>query len=303
MLPHSVNRGAPGRGALSWLGALLLAGSPAAQAAGGSETGVAVTSATLGVAGSSISLPSENTWRGSGAQSLAGAEASSVNFTLRSGVVWTEPAIPGDAPILFGARPATGDRSGGDTVDLFGFNFTAPGAGMADVELEGGFGVGTATLGNTHVATTVPAGQDAFGNPLPNSFVSVTNGNGSDSVADAFHYTPALMLASPHALLGESLKLRFVAEAGQPFVVVFGQTIDGAAFPVAPYAGQLAVVLNINFLGPLDVLPASGQSTLTLSVPDDVSLSGATVHLQMLAFDDLTLSGGAFSNELAVQIL
>lgn len=273
-----------------------------AQSIGASESGVIVASGIMATAGFGLS-GSGGEWIGSGGQPLAGEEASSDNYIVRSGVVWTPPTVGTNQPMVFGVRPGGGSKVGGNLVSVFGFNFTAPGAGFPFVEFVDGVGAGTAIVGNTELTTTVPAGVSLLDNPLSISNIAISNNHGDDDEPNAYNYLPALLQATPHAILGGPLKLRTIGVPGGLYTIVFGQTIPGTGFPVAPYSGQLEVLLNVNFLIGFSMLPSTGIHTLPLTLPDDPSLSGLSVNFQALAFDDLSLATGSFSNLLTVDLL
>jgi len=273
-----------------------------AQSIGASESGVIVASGVMATAGFGLS-GSGGEWTGSGGQPLAGEEASSDNYIVRSGVVWTPATVGTSQPMVFGVRPGGGAKGGGNNATVFGYNFSAPGAGFPFVEFVDGVGAGTAVVGNTELTTTVPAGISALGNPLAISNISLSNNHGDDDEPGVYNYLPALLQATPHAILGGPLKLRTIGTPGGFYTIVFGGTIPNTGFPVAPYDGQLEILLNVNFLIGFASLPATGIHTLPLTLPDDPSLSGLSVKFQALAFNDLSLATGSFSNLLTVDLL
>jgi len=284
---------------------VLLGGAAWSQGSGASESGFVLTQSMVGAGGVSLSSFA-NEAQASAGQFGVGPPATSGTYELRTGVTWSAESLTSNAPIVVGPRPAYGDKDGNENVLLFGTNFLAPGAGgvaNTNLEMANGFGTVVNIGANSFVRGVTPNGESLLDNPITNSPVTVSNLNGSATAEDSYHYIPALLQGSAHARIGRDLTFFVQWEPNGPYTIVFGQNVKATGFPVFPYDGQLEVLLGINFLIFINIANADGWDSLTIPIPDEPSLIGASVDFQTLAFDDLSLSAGSFSNLLTIDLL
>lgn len=238
---------------------------------------------------------------GSGlAQPSTGTESSSPSFQLRSGVAWAPAAVASSDPVVFGVRANAGAASGGDLVSVFGFNFTAPGAGTNNVEIAGNAGAGTLTVSNLELQTVTPQGVNGFGNPLGLTSVAVDNALGSHAADRAFFYRPALQLVDP-SQVGRPIRVRMLGAPDAIAFLMLGGSIPATAIPIPPLAGALEALVGLEFLTPPLSLP-DGQLVLSTGTLKNPALAGVTIELQSLVFDDVTFATGSFSNLLPITV-
>lgn len=276
------------------------------QGHGASESGFVLTQAMTSSGGVALSAFANEAQTSAG-QTGVGPEATSPSYRLQTGVVWSAESLSTDVPILSGPRPAYGDKDGGENVILFGTNFQAAGSGGAantNFDIDGVNGTVISIGGNTFVRGITPNGENMFDNAKTETAVTVSNLNGANTAPEQpYHYTPALLQGSAHAQVGKILTLFFQGEPNQPYTVVFGQNIPGSGFPVFPYDGQLEVAVGLTFLLLVDFGDVNGWDKLNLPLPDVPALVGAQIDFQSLAFDDLSLATGTFSNLLTIDFL
>lgn len=279
--------------------AIPVLGPPAAgQATGGSQAGINVGQGTVASGGSSRTLAQK--LEASLGQAVSGPSASSESFELQTGVAWLEPAAGTDRPMVFGTRRGLGAKEGGEIVQVFGFNFTAPGAGAAELLFDGSSASGTLVASNTTITATTPGGTNASGNPLGAVAVEVKNGLGSYSMPAAHVYGPALLRAS-HAQEAQALALRLLSAPGSSSLLLLGAG-QGPALPFPPFDGALELALPVVvLLGPAST--DAGQELFVFELPAEPGLAGAVLPLQALSITDLLSPQGSFTNRLAVTVL
>jgi hypothetical protein len=300
----------PARGGALVLGALggalgVLLPSPArALQSGASESGLVLAQEFVSCGGVSLTLGGGLAAATLGQPGL-GSIATSESFILTGGVAWTVAEVVGTGPIVAGVREATADKDGGTLVDVYGYNFLAPGAGPLAVSFDGVPGGSPVVLSTTHAQVTTPAGLGAFGNPLPIADVEVSNANGShrapaSPLQPVFAYEPAL-LQTTLARVGQPLPLHLFTDPGAVIAIVLGQTIPGVGAPVPPIQGSAEVLLNVQFAVPLLPL-GSDQHTHLVQIPEQPALAGLTISYQGVAFTNLATLTGAFTNPLTILI-
>lgn len=282
--------------------ALALCALASAQSGAGAESRFTLAHevVALGSSGAGATLSAAATL----GQVAVGAEASSESYVLHAGVAWTVPEVPGTAPIVFGAREGSASVAGGDLVDVYGYNFLAPGAGPLDVRFGGAPGVGTAVLSNTHATTTTPPQPPPPAgpvNPLPDAELRVANAHGEDGaehseLQSSFLFEPALVNAS-HPIVGRPLYMRVFTEPGATLVLVLGQAAPPAYLVVPPLGGAVEVIFNQQYAVPLQFL-SGDQYRHVVSVPDDLALVGKKLSYQALSLTAFPSLIGAFSNAL-----
>jgi hypothetical protein len=275
---------------------LLLAGAVSAQGVSGSESFVALAPVTPNASGNLASAA----YRAHAVVGLApsAAFASSGSFALQAGVVLTPPALAPGAPLVFGAAPGSGDKTGGEPVTVRGFAFD-DGSGAATVHLGGG-PVPGAVASNTTIHVTTPPGAGALGNPLGPVAVTVSTALGTATRDDAFVYTPATVQVG-EARVGQTLTLALDLPPASLRQLLFGGAIPGFGVPVPPLEGALEIVAPLIQLTPFALSP-TGMETLSFPVPGDPALAGAVVPFQAVALTGLTPVAGSFTNRVDVAI-
>lgn len=277
---------------------LLLPLAPA-QSVSGSETATQLARGALSGGGTTASA--SGTVDSALSATSSGPVASSESFQLVPGVVWTEPVLGTDEPILYAIEPATGAATGAQVRTLRGLNFTAPGAGATDVTFGSLPATDVQIVGPTEIQVTTPAGIDAVGNPLAGVPVQVQNALGSGAAADEFRYLPAVYLYSP-AQLGDPLALRMSTEPNALAFLWFGLAIDGfPPLPIPGFAGAYALLNSQTFLANGTFLP-SGELTLPIPIPGNPNLVGVELSFQGAAVTDFVSVGGSFTNVLPVPV-
>lgn len=280
---------------------LSLALPSAAQSTAASESGVVLAQGTAASGGASIGSVTGGQTSSSVGQPATGSIATSSNYIVHTGVALQIPAYSGNQPLVTGIREGFSPSGGGDVVSVFGFRFTAPGAGVTTGSLGGAFAP-TTVVSSTKIDLTPPAGTGPLGNALTELEVEIDNAHGSSAVPAALSYTPALLAANAPQL-GEHFKLRVHGEAGGFFVLVFGKSVPGFGISVSPFGGQLETVLNLLVLSPsLQPLP-NGYGDTVIDMPSNPPLAGVTMEFQAIVFDDATFATGAWTNRLASPIL
>ena len=270
-----------------------------AQALSGSESGIAIAQGSVSAGGGSRNSASLYLEATSG-QAASGPVATSESYEVHEGIVWVVPKLESSAPIVMGVAGSGEPDSGESDVSVFGFNFTAPGAGAADVSFGGSFGGNTTVHSNTVISTTVPPGVNEFGNPLGEVSVEVSNALGSYLKPGGHIYKPALVQASL-AKVGAKLQLHFLTDPGSILFLAIGES-NGAALPVAPLAGALE--LSKIMLTPVEgEFTPAGAELVTFPVPNEPALAGLGIEFQGLALSNNFLLTGSFTNRLAVAFL
>ncbi len=275
-----------------------------AQSIAGSESNVVLAHGTPSAGGRSTNVVSVLASSTVG-QMAAGPAATSASYELQTGVSWMIPQVAGDQPIVFGATPSTSTKDGGKLVRIFGYNFTAPGAGALSVLFGGQPSTGTFVLSNLEATTVTPGQVTSLGNPPPSAPLVVATGNGLSGAPDSelqasFLYEPALV-AVDHAQVGKRLQLHFFSEPGDSLVLVLGQTIPGFGAPVPPLEGSAEVLINPQTIVPFAPMP-NGHFGFPINVPNDPVLAGASISLQGVSITSLFPLDGAFSNALTLTI-
>lgn len=269
-----------------------------AQSIGGSESTTSLARAIVGSGGTGAATGGSLEFA---LAPVAGPVATSESFTLVPTVVWTEPLLGTDGPVLFGSVPPAGAAAGGEVVVLRGLNFTATGAGITDVTFAGQAANAVTVLGPSTIQATTPAGVDGFGNPLGAVEIELSNGLGSASGRDDFLFTPAVHLYSP-AQLGDPLAVRLRTAPGALAFLWFGVDLGGPPpIPLPGFDGSVALLLAQTVVAAGAFLP-TGELTVPLAVPDQPSLAGAVLDFQGLAITDLFGPAGSFTNVLDVPI-
>ncbi|MEM7310830.1 MAG: hypothetical protein AAF682_29435 [Planctomycetota bacterium] len=277
--------------------ALATAGSLFPQSPAASQSGIIIAHRLIMGGGYAVT-GAGNQEIGAAGQGVAGPVATSVNYELRSGVSWVIPEITTNEPIIAGVREANGDKDGGETRTVFGFNFLAPGSGPLNVTFDGTPATGVAINSNVRATVTTPVGTNEFGNPLAGVEVGVDNLLGSHAVQRGFLYEPALTEVDL-ANLDEFHRLRFFTKPGESWLLVLGQLISGFAVPVPPFDGAAEVLLNVQVVQPFAVT-ATGQALFNVPVPNEPVLIGGSVVFQ--GFSLAVPPVGSFSNSLTVVI-
>ncbi len=292
-------RGSVRRAAAAWGALVALAALGSAQVAG-SQSAFAIAQRAASNAGGTATSAG-GTFAGTLESHLGlapgGGTSSAAFVSLVDGVVGVAPAITTSAPLVFGVSPGFGSKTGVELVDVFGFNFTAAGAGANTAEFGDRQALAVQTLSNTRLAVTTPSGVSFGGNPKTPATVEVTNGNGTAGATDAFRYLPAL-LAPELAAIDASLELGVHHVPNTVALLVAGTSSPGLSLLVFPFEGSLELFVNPIVLGV--VAAPTGQSTITFSVPDSPNLIGKKIELQALAVTDLVVPLGAFTNAVAL---
>ena len=278
----------------------LAAPAPDARGQGGPSGSASATALAqgLGPAGGDKAASASAQTEGALPGSLGGEVMTSSSYSLQVGVVWTEPALGTDAPIVLSVDPPDGFHAGGEPVIVRGLNFQALGAGSAAVTF-GGVPAGAALVtSGTEISVTTPPAHDALGNPLGSTRVEVTNGNGTGGADDAFLVYPALRQAT-EAQLGKATTIDMRMKPFSTIFLFVGIATPAAAAPIFPFDGKLAIVfspiLALNGLTlPISHLP------LAFDLPDNPAFAGVGIDLQMLAVESPT--AGSFSNVLHVTL-
>lgn len=231
---------------------------------------------------------------------IAGEEQSSPSYSSQDGIPSVEPVLGTDQPIVFGVQPAYGSKNGGEALTIIGANFTAAGAGQADVDFNGAFGSNVVVQSFTTITLDSPVGSDAFGNPLGRVGARVTNALGTTLAPDAFGYTPVLELDGVARVGGAPFNIRLVSGPPVFYFLSLGFADPNAFLPVSPFEGSMAILSFSKTIKNFAFSP--GETAITLAVPDDPSLAGFTVDFQALAIDNPVDLAGSFSNVLPIPI-
>lgn len=280
--------------------ACLLGTTTDAQGMSASESGFTPVQSLNAAGGLSLTVTG-NQSTASLSQLGTGAEATSTNYLLQDSVAWSPSVILPTGPIITGVREGSGDKDGGETVTVFGFNFDAVGAGIHDVQFDGNPGTNASVLSNTMISVQTPASLNSLGNTIGASSVTVTNSLGSDDTSDAFYFEPALVQAT-HAQLGRTLQLRLqTSEDAIPFYL-FGLSIPDFGIATPPFDGQLECILQLLFVSTAIVPATAGVSVQKIPVPKTLP-TGVVLEFQALSIDDFTLTSGSWSNRVEVTIL
>lgn len=276
------------------LPALLTAATPlGAQAVAGGENATAAAQSILASAG--VVAGVDRVVEGGLAQTATGEAMSSASYRLESGVVWTSGPLGSDAPLVVGVRPGVGSKDGGEPVTVVGMNLDPLGA--ADVAFAGELGSSATVTGSNTISVTTPAGVDLYGNPLAEVPVAVSHALGGHEAADAYAFLPAISVHGD-VQVGRGFELSLATEPGALYWVAYGRSMPGSAVTIAPFDGALAVLFHlVVFDG--GVSP-TGWKKLPLAVPDEPSLAGAPIDLQLLSITDLNTPAGAFSNSITI---
>ena len=204
---------------------------------------------------------------------VSGGQLDSDRFNSGLGILETSDPEPTNSPVFFGITPDFGPKAGGTVVTVSGVNFDKFGTGpTVTLDVGGLLATGVTVLTDTQLQATVPAGAKG-----PAS-VTVTSALGSDSVADAYTYTPAVR-TTPQATQGGSIQLRNYGPQGD----LFNTYVSTVPTSGNTKYGTLLIGLPLFQLLPTLPYPGpDGISSLQLDVPHDPVLMGLTVYFQSL---------------------
>ncbi len=270
----------------------------AAQTAAGAESNVALAH-TLVSSGDASSTVNHDAYATLG-QTLAGVESTSTNYALQSGVAWIKPQITSNEPIVFAAA-TPGDKDGNENVNIFGYNFLAPGAGNLTVDFGSTMSPATLVTTNTVATTVTPPGLGPLGNPIGDTPVTVTNLHGSHTAEKAFTYLPA-MLVDTIATPGGRLEMRLQTHPGDVYFLVMGKSSPGIGATLNPWDGKIEILFNVQLLQALVPVP-HGPSLFQLDIPNDPVLGGGVLQFQALSVTSFATNTGSFTNLLKVTIV
>jgi len=244
--------------------------------------------------------PASSSFSGSGTSpfTFSGPLASSESFTALSAAL-DDGTLTGGRPMVAGVSAGLGTKDGGTLVDVFGFGFTDPGAGLTTVEFDGIPAPVVFVVGNTRIGARTPVGVNQHGNPLGSVDVDVTNDLGSSSADDGFLFLPALTAGDP-ARVGGFADVYVHSDPGSFVLVVYGVTSPGTALPVEGLDGALEFVTGYWPLSTF-MFSATGTVGISIPVPDDASLIGFAAQMQGVVVDAVVPAvTGAFTNVLPV---
>jgi hypothetical protein len=211
-----------------------------------------------------------------GQPNLGAGEMTSTSFGAAPGFLESnEPQLP-DHPVVFGLSPSLGLGQGGTLLEISGAQFDYLGAGPTVlVDIGGLRATGVAVTSNTRLTCMVP--------PLPPGFhdVTVTSTWGSETVADAWLTTPALV-GSQLAIAGTETTITNLGPPGGWYLTIWSTSTTNL---VLPNYGTLLVGPAFQVFVPQAFYPDSGADDLVLEVPEDPVLDGLTLHLQTLSVD------------------
>lgn len=271
------------------------------QGMGASESGLFMMQHVGGGGGITLT-PQNNSSTTTLGQVGTGPQMNSTNYQLRDGISWGPSLVNSNKPIITGTRVGSGDKDGGDTIQVFGYNLAAAGAGLPTVEFADGFGTNPSIQSNTRIEITTPSAVNPNGNPLGASPVTLTNNHGTFGALYPYLYEPALVNGTL-PVLGRPLDLQLTSNPGSINVFVFGQNISGLGVPLFPFEGAVEILQGFLFLTTAFVPTSSGTDILSLQLPDDPGLAGFPIEFQVLSVDDFSFSSGAWSNRLTLTIL
>lgn len=273
---------------------IALASSVGAQSITGSETHFIPGQTVPASGGRSLSFFGSSV-EGTLGQVFAGQAAASANFQLQDGVVWMPP-VGTPEPIVAGVRHVVGDKDGGETYSVFGYNLQGS---PLSVAFDGQPGTGTAVVSNLEATTTTPDGTNSFTNPKGQVDVAVFNALGAHAANDAFVYGPALIEES-QTKVGGRFQLRFQTTPGDFFFLAMGKSA-GIGVPVPQFEGLLRLIFNVQLVAQSVPVP-TGSFLLDIPVPNDPVLAGGVVEFQAVSLFGALTGKAAFSHLFVLTI-
>lgn len=285
-------------GAIALAALAVLTPVAAGQTRAGAENSVTPAHSTL--TGGESSQSATFSMDGGVGQSGAGAQSASRNFILQSSVVWMEPTIETDNPVVFGTSLAGADQMGGEGLELFGFGFTQTSVFGNEVSFGSEAAPVVMTATNTKLRVRTPPGRNEFLNPLGSVPVTVTNSAGSGIAEGVFAYMPALTQTTP-AQVGKPTRFSFYGEPGSYWFLFLGQPAPGFEFQVAGIAGTVELPIFQGLMVNSQHVP-SGYGTADIVMPASPIFAGSKLTLQALIITDIAVFSGAFSNVSSSQV-
>lgn len=290
------------RTALALTPLALLAAPLSAQVGGASESGMVLGHTTISAGGYGINTLGY-TADSNLSQFGVGDEMSSATYIMQSGVSWIDPSITTNEPIIAGVRPGYGEWDGNEPIQVFGYNFSASGGGLLNVDLGSGAATAVNVISNVQASATSPQGTDPFGNPLAQVDVTVSNLNGTQTRPEAYLYDPAI-LELDFAFVGGTFDWVFYTNPGDGIDDLYFVTIKPTLFaggaavvPIGGLQGGLALNLPTNFflVNGVFVSP-TGVDRLTTPIPNNPAFAGGSIFVQGAYLNSIFPLGGAFSN-------
>lgn len=282
------------------LGAGLSATPARAQGPASSETRLQLSSSL--VVGGGSSAADEHQAEEGLPFTIGGPSGSSESYTELAGIVWLDPGPVGPGPLVLSVTPSTGDKAGGDLVQVLGAGFAASAAGATSVRFGGLDAAGVAVISDTQIDVVTPRGSNVHGNPLGAVAVEVENSLGASTLEDGYAYLPALTQDAP-AAVGGALALTHTGGPNGFWVLVVGVPIPGTAIPIPPLEGALEPLLFLNVLSSTIPLGPAGQSAFTAPIPANPALAGQTFYFQSTELASFAPLAGGFANVLPVFVL
>jgi hypothetical protein len=264
----------------------------------GSETVTALAQSTAAGGGSAAGVATKV--EAELAAPALGVAMKSANYSMQSSVVWVEPSLGTQHPVVFGIEPASGMSVGGLPVLLRGLNFQELGSGATTVWFNGVAATDVLVQTDGTISLTTPPGVDALGNSIGLADVAVTNAIGSDSRSNAFMYLPALEMFSP-AQVGKFAEIVVRSQPNSLLYLFIGNSVPGVGYAAPPFAGSIAI--TVNRVQVVTAFPmTTGDLVLAIPIPDIAALVGFSIEMQSLAITNLSPLTGAFSRPLSVTI-
>lgn len=229
-----------------------------------------------------------------------GTVMTSASFRLETGVVWIEPSLGTQQPVVFGVEPAQGHSVGGSPAILHGLNFQEIGAGATSVTFNGVAATDVVVQNDGTITLTTPPGVDGLGNSIGLADVLVTNAIGSDASANAFMYLPALAMYGP-AQVGKFAEIAVRSTPNSLLYLFIGGAIPAFGIAAPPFAGSVAI--TVNRIQAVSAFPMpTGEVVLAIPIPDDPALIGFSIDMQALSITSVSPLAGAFSSPLRVTL-
>lgn len=264
----------------------------------GSQSVTALAQSTSGTGGTAAGVSSKVEAEVTAA--VTGTVMTSTNYRLQTGVVWVEPSLGTQKPVVFGVEPAQGLSTGGLPLTLRGLNFQELGAGATTVSFHGVAATDVVVQNDGTITLTTPPGVDGLGNSIGLADVLVTNSIGSDASANAFMYLPALAMYGP-AQVGKFAEIAVRSQANSYLYLFIGGSIPGLGVAAPPFAGSIAI--TVNRIQAVSAFPMpTGEVVLAIPIPDDPALVGFSIDMQALSITSVSPLAGAFSSPLRVTL-